>query len=196
MTEHNEHKHENDPEKPHQGEHLPFIDPSKTTLIILNNTDTAYQGSQVATPGTYDIDSVLSTWNLNNSRKSPKDPAYQMSTVEIASPGLGLDNHSPLLHSRHNSSESISRSSQRSNNASANSGGSPSPHSMPSSPLPTPGSRRASSNLGTPPLSSSSPPAASPTLVGSPNPTASVRSFSTPGPLRPGYSPLNHQLGD
>lgn len=187
MTEHNEHKHENDPEKPHQGEHLPFIDPSKTTLVILNNTDTAYQGPQVATPGTYDIESVLSTWNLN--KRDSKDPNVQVSTMDIASlgpsiaspgldlssPGLGIANHSPLLEGR-GSQESISRS-----HASASAQGSPASS-------PTPWSRRASSHVaypGTPPLS--------PPSLGPP-PTS--RSFSTPRPpLRPGYSPLSQQSG-
>lgn len=193
VTEHNEHKHENDPEKPHQGEHFPFIDPSKTTLVILNNIDTAYQGPQVATPGTYDIESVLSTWNLN--KRTSRDPNVRLSTVDMASPGpsvvasppdpdvsppgLGIANHSPLLGGGRGSQESVSRP-----NASASAHGS-------SASSPTPGSRRTSSHAAyprTPPPLSSSPSPGSP-------PTSS-RSFSTPRPpLRPGYSPLQQQPG-
>lgn len=166
MTEHLDHVHENDPEGPYQGEHVPFIDPSKTTLVILNNTDTAYQGPQVATPGTYDINSIWSTWDLSNS----KNPSCQVSTVDIASPGLGITNYSPLLYSR-GSQESIDRSHASANVIPASSS--------------TPGSGR-SSNLGTP---------GTPPLSSSPGTPPTSRSFSIPRPLRPGYSPLNHQLG-
>lgn len=165
MTESNDRRHENDPEKPHQGEHVPFIDPSKPTLVVVNNTDTAYHDPQVHTPGIHDAESILSGWNLNSSRKGP---SYQISTMDIDSPGLGIANHSPLLYSK-GSKESIPQSHASTGSAST----------------PSPGLRSASSAgfPGTPPFSS--PRGLSPTS----------RSFSQPRPPRPGYSPLNHQLG-